>query len=646
MPVGHGSMACSNCNKLVDNPWLGLCIPQMGNQCLSTSLSSTKANKSYNQIPGHHFPPIVLYSLIAFLVSFALTSRETSPYEVVADEVDIVVTDDDRENVSAEDDGESAINDETSDGDEEMELTIEETIVFEERNPQIFRTLLFGLPSPTSPFWSLVTMAINIALTLCVADMIFRGPLLHPSHGISFIRVGHVSDSAANLLIREPDFSKLPIYISYRNAENIEHESKKTVQIENPWRKAGQVYWLSNETDFTYPLTITPLQPSTRYEYAASNNQSGHFQTAPSIGETNPLDSKFTFLTSSCIKPRFPYNPLSHPLEIPGFRHLEQWIPKLQASFMLFLGDFIYVDVPHRFGIDKETYRREYRQVYASPSWPGVSSSLPWIHVLDDHEIANDWDANTTSPYPSAIDPFTHYQAAINPPPVHEGATYYSFTQSLASFFLLDTRSYRTPEFFPADPSSPSKSMLGATQLHHLLAFLRDPSPPGVHWKFVVSSVPFTRNWRFNNADTWAGYLHERQIILEAMWDVGATSSTGVVILSGDRHEFAATSFPPPAGGKWPLAATVHEFSSSPLSMFYLPVRTYVEDEADEPKEVCIKYLPDGNSKFGIVEVEKVSGGEQGLLRFRLVVDGEEVWAYVVSSPPAGKGRGKDAVWG
>ena len=71
-----------------------------------------------------------------------------------------------------------------------------------------------------------------------------------------------------------------------------------------------------------------------------------------------------------------------------------------------------------------------------------------------------------------------------------------------------------------------------------------------------------------------------------------------------------------------------------------------MEDEEDEPKEVCIKYLPDGNSKFGIVEIENVSGDEQGLVRFRLVVDGEEVWAYVVSSPPRGKGKGKDAVWG
>lgn len=37
-------------------------------------------------------------------------------------------------------------------------------------------------------------------------------------------------------------------------------------------------------------------------------------------------------------------------------------------------------------------YRQKYRAVYASPEWPGVGQNLSWIHVLDDHEIQNDWD--------------------------------------------------------------------------------------------------------------------------------------------------------------------------------------------------------------------------------------------------------------
>ncbi len=45
--------------------------------------------------------------------------------------------------------------------------------------------------------------------------------------------------------------------------------------------------------------------------------------------------------------------------------------------------------------------------------------------------------------------------------------------------------------------------------------------------------------------------------------DVGGRG-IGVVILSGDRHEFAATKFPPPPGSRWPESAVVHEYSASP----------------------------------------------------------------------------------
>lgn len=208
----------------------------------------------------------------------------------------------------------------------------------------------------------------------------------------------------------------------------------------------------------------------------------------------------------------------------------------------------------------------------------------------------------------------------------------------------MDTRRYRSPEF-DTPVNATGKTMLGQQQLTDLHSFLRRSEPDGVKWKIVVSSIPFTKNWRFNNADTWAGYLHERQIVLEAMWNVGLRGGVGVVVLSGDRHEFAATAFPPPRGSKWPLSATVHEFSTSPLSMFYLPVRTYWQEDEED---VCIKYLPDGNSKFGAVEITNPEASDQSVLKFRLFIDGKETWSYVITTPPniAGGGRGKDALWG
>ena len=214
-----------------------------------------------------------------------------------------------------------------------------------------------------------------------------------------------------------------------------------------------------------------------------------------------------------------------------------------------------------------------------------------------------------------AYDAFTLYNAEANPPAHRKGHTYFSFTQGPAEFFLLDTRRYRSP--MNKDPKDTSKTMLGEQQLSDLLAWIKKTPKSGVHWKFIVTGTPFTKNWYFGSEDTWGGHLHERRQILEAAWDLSSSNDIGVVILSGDRHEFAATSFPPPTGSKWPISATVHEFSTSPLSMFYLPFRTYKEVDDED---VCIKYLPDGNSKFGAVEITNPPLGEQSLLNYRLFV--------------------------
>lgn len=469
---------------------------------------------------------------------------------------------------------------------EEEVVEVKETLLVEERSAKPWKTLLTGLPSPTSALLSLATLLVNIGLVLAATDLIYGAKVFHPSHDLSFARLGYVSPTEANLLIREPHPSRWPVFVSYKES------SGSAIYGDVAWKAAGQINGFSNETDFTGVVTF-PLQihPDRTYQWVTSNNHSGSFTAPPKAGQVGKQGT-FTFLTTSCIKPRFPYNPLQHALSIPGFKHMEKAINSIPggAQFMLFLGDFIYIDVPKRFGASVEDYRREYRQVYASPDWTSVGQNLSWIHVIDDHEIANDWDANTTGVYEAAVDPFHHYQTSVNPPRARQAgtydtprrdATYFEFTQGPASFFMMDTRTYRNSSVnLPVN--STEKTMLGPKQLADLLAFLEKPEPKGVKWKIIASSIPFTKNWQVNSLDTWAGYLAERQKILEAMWDVGTRGGVGVVVLSGDRHEFAATAFPPPQGGKWPISATVNEFSTSPLSQFYLPVPTYGQiDEED-----------------------------------------------------------------
>lgn len=495
--------------------------------------------------------------------------------------------------------------------------------------------------------WTWTTVLINGVLALMTCDFLLRGILVYPSDEAAFSRIGYVSPTTANLLFREPDVSRLPVVVSYQEAVTTTSEK---------WVPEGTVYKLDNSTDFTAMVTLKNLKPSTQYRYSLSNNKTGTFITSARPG--SPAASRLSFVTSSCLKPNFPYNILNHPLRVPGIERLTEVIGKLpiilRPAFMLFLGDFVYIDVPLRFGSSVSHYRSEYRRIYSSPSWATTSEAgpaidLPWIHTLDDHEIENDWSkGNKTAPYPAAADPFMHYHVSANPPVpkspfAHpDNVTYFSFVNGPASFFMLDTRTYRS------EPSEENSTILGYAQLQSLLAYLSTPEPAGVHWKIIASSVPFTKNWRVGTTDTWGGFLNERRTVFEAMWRAERELGVRIILLSGDRHEFGATRFPDPAlkltsEGLQPNTAGfgLHEFSVGPLSMFYLPIRSYRQTDAED---VAVKYAPDGNSKFGIIDIsDDVTNADpaapspvpvrSSVLTYSLYVDGEVVWQYRLSVP-------------
>ncbi|KAM0561843.1 hypothetical protein ACHAPJ_003014 [Fusarium lateritium] len=576
-----------------------------------------------------HFAPIALALFVIYVPSYVATYFAEPKIELLKDEVDITLKE---PTVTPEtplltEDGVAVAPEPEVVADV---VDIEEKFVVGERVPSIANILLLGAPNAKRPIASFLTFLINSILIGLTADALYRARWYYPADDLSFVRLGYVSPSEARFVIREPDQLQMPITFEY-------HIQDSEPQFDsNIWLTGGYVTSTDNSTDFTTTLTV-PLDSTKqrKYEWRTSNNHTGEFRSAPKAGEMPNTDNGlFTFLSTSCILPRFPYNPLDHPLAVPGLKNLANLLPTLSPQFMLFLGDFIYVDVPERFGKTAQEYRMQYRQVYASPDWAPVAQNLSWIHVLDDHEISNDWSSNTTGIYSAAVDPWHLYQANVNPPisqaagplNLRRNATWYEFTQGPASFFMMDTRSYRTSNNAPFNATD--KTMLGKEQLADLLAWLAQPMPQGVRWKFIASSVPFTKNWPVNVKDTWGGFLAERKKILEAMWDSGARG-TGVVILSGDRHEFAATRFPPPIGSRWPQSAAAHEFSTSPLNQFASPFPSYKQTDDED---VMMNYIPGGMSKFGSFDIEK-SENDRSSLHYTLYIDGKETWKITVEAP-------------
>ncbi|UQC81170.1 PhoD-like phosphatase [Colletotrichum lupini] len=454
--------------------------------------------------------------------------------------------------------------------------------------------LLLGWVDRSSPVTSLVTVMLNILSLGSVWDFIYRGSVLHQSHDLSFSRMGYMDGGTARIVVRAPALHTNYVKISWAPSEGDDQVTK------------SQTIVIADSNDHTGTFLLEGLKPDTPYTYTTNASHAGSFRTAA----LSP--KRWSLISTSCIKPFYPYNPLDHGLRIKGLEYLDRHVSANQPDMMLFLGDFIYIDLPVALGWTPEHYTTAYRQVYASPSWSPALRSVPWLHVYDDHEIINDWAANETGLYQSAMKPYWSYQGHANPPSQYGvGKTHYTFRRGDVSFFVLDTRRYRSAENM-AD--GPEKTMLGAAQLADLRKWLETEKS----WKVVVSSVPFTRNWRGpDSADSWSGYLWERDMILEMM-----RQTDGAIILSGDRHEHATTIFPPTSdkGGK-----SVIEFSTSPLNQFYEPFDRFHRQIEDT--DVSVYSHPWGNSKFGRVSFDTSEEG-RWTVDYELIVDGRQVWNY------------------
>ncbi|KAJ3814294.1 PhoD-like phosphatase-domain-containing protein [Lentinula aff. lateritia] len=434
-------------------------------------------------------------------------------------------------------------------------------------------------------------IVINSLIMLAFLDFC-ASPYFDHASDVVFSRIGAVSDKSAKILVRYPNLNET-IQLIWR-------ESKPNAA----WNK-GEILNLSQENDWADTVTLSGLWPSTKYEYAlvGANASFLAYPGSPLAFRTFPDPhlpggTHFRFVTSSCILPNFPYAPLQR-RRIKGFDLLAEYLfpssPAIRAvnsttdrndtgtpnseetldvhttlppSFLLFLGDFIYADVPIYFGNYKESYRRLYRRNYQSSSFRKIYERLPMFHIYDDHEIINNFSGagnDWTLPYPSASDAFQIYNANGNPSPPQSTKSldhtpyYYNFHYGDVAFFVMDTRRYRS---FPTDPSE-EKTMLGEEQLTRLLDWLGKTNSTAI-FKFIVSSVPFTSLWGHDaQYDSWAGFVNEKQTVLNAMYGV-----PNVFVITGDRHEFAAIEFAAPTQSSF----AVTEFSTSPLSMFYIPI--------------------------------------------------------------------------
>lgn len=373
--------------------------------------------------------------------------------------------------------------------------------------------LFASLIDDRRPRLSAAALFINFLSLLAAWDFLYRGQILHQSRELSFSRIGHVDETSVRVVVRAPGNSDLEdlLFVEMNLLSPGEEDNSSQTLV------SQTLPVTSEESDWMATFIFDGLMPNTTYVYSTNASHSGTFKTP------HPSPKRWSLASTSCIKPFYPYNPLDHGLRIKGLEHLDRHIAHDPVDMMLFLGDFIYIDLPIALGWSQQHYTTAYRQTYASRSWTERLRSIPWLHVYDDHEIINDWAGNETGLYRPAMVPFQSYQGLANPPSQYgEGKTHFVFRRGDISFFVLDTRRYRSGHHVS---DGPEKTMLGADQLRDLEVWLAQEKS----YKVVVSSVPFTRNWRGPDAaDSWSGYMWERDYILAKM-----KNTEGVIILSG-----------------------------------------------------------------------------------------------------------------
>jgi len=313
---------------------------------------------------------------------------------------------------------------------------------------------------------------------------------------------------------------------------------------------ATQVSEANEADDFTLKFDLEGLSPTTAYFYrfvrldASEASVSGTFRTAPPPEAPQAL--RFVHSGDS--------NARAQPFDILAYAAAEQ------PDFWFWAGDTAYADgvadgLPP--AVDLSGYRGKHRQNRDDEHLRGLLAAAPvWVQ-WDDHEVANDYDGGELEPHLTASSVADAYRAFFDYMPIRRQGIaddpqriYRSFRYgSLAEFFILDCRQYRSADVGRQgggpDPrafllptlefgtiallADPARTMLGTEQLDWLKAGLASSTAT---WKFVLSSVPFS-SLLFLPYDRWDGYVAERYDILRF---IDLNNVTGVVLLSADIH--------------------------------------------------------------------------------------------------------------
>ncbi len=316
---------------------------------------------------------------------------------------------------------------------------------------------------------------------------------------------------------------------------------------------------------------IDGLEPDRTWFYRILDAQGpvisrvGRFRTAPA--SPRPFSFAFTADMDEAYRP---------------FRLFDQ-IGARNPEFFLHLGDTIYADLPRvQFRPSVSHYRRKHANNRGDAHLQQFLLRHATFATWDDHETDNNCHAGHPH-MGEGRQVFREFWPCRN---VAEDGLYRRFSWAGVDFFMLDTRSYRSPQTVADDAA---KTMLGAAQKQWFMEGLAASKAP---FKFIITSVPF----QGGGEDTWGSYKTERNEISAL---IRGNRIGGVVFLTGDYHLARDWSLP---------KAGFHEFMAGPIGSFVHYMRT--PSARDRYEKSGTFHHGDGYN-FGMVHVDPAAHSAQ-----------------------------------
>ncbi|MFT3801676.1 MAG: alkaline phosphatase D family protein [Burkholderiaceae bacterium] len=282
---------------------------------------------------------------------------------------------------------------------------------------------------------------------------------------------------------------------------------------------------------------------------------SGHLDVSPdwvrAASNDDAVADQLCFLAGSC---HYPAGLFDREVAQASYRRMHTRIASSDGhspQFLVLTGDQVYVDEyagvfdPADYG---DRYTGVYERTFQLPVVRAVMRGVPVYPMLDDHEVANDWERGrmpATDVLP-ALATYEKWQHALVSDRGRDPCYSYRFSPAGFPFFVLDTRTARTgralarkqPPLIALPPPGEAR-LVHADTLERLLTWLEaGPDVP----KFIVTpAVVFPVQVRTQaddpgewlTLDDWGGYPSTLFTVLDRIRE---RAIRNVVFISGDLH--------------------------------------------------------------------------------------------------------------